>query len=308
MSASVVVTPSTPSTPARAIRPSFTGIVRGELLKISRQLATWLVAAFVAACIALPYLAQLAEPGFKSRALVSPDAVWYRIGGADAMVLRVFGGLLLIVVTARLIGMEYSGGTIRVLLARGVGRVQLLVAKLAAVSIVAVLLFAGGVVLNVVLTVLLFAAKMGDLSLLGKAPAYFFNDVAILGGEVFVSYAVTILMAAAVTVVGRSLAFGMTVAIAWYPVENFAVLFAGLGASLLNNDFLLLLTGDMLATNLNVMAFATLPERAAAMGFPGFSTPLVPVTGGHTLLVVAVWAVVFLAVALVLTWQRDVKE
>ena len=64
----------------------------------------------------------------------------------------------------------------------------------------------------------------------------------------------------------------------------------------------------MLGPNLDVMGALVLPLRAAAVGDVTFTPPLVPVTGGHTLLVTAVWAAVFFIVAVVLTWRRDVQE
>jgi ABC-2 type transport system permease protein len=56
---------------------------------------------------------------------------------ANLLVLRVFIGFFLIILTANVIGREYQLGTVRILLARGIGRVQLLLAKVSAVVIVA---------------------------------------------------------------------------------------------------------------------------------------------------------------------------
>ena len=47
------------------------------------------------------------------------------------------------------------------------------------------------------------------------------RDISLLA---LVSLGVTILMATAVTVVGRSLVIGLTVAMVWYPVENFSII------------------------------------------------------------------------------------
>ena len=115
-------------------------------------------------------------------------------------------------------------------------------------------------------------------------------------------------MATAVTVVGRSLAFGVSVAMLWYPAENISVLFLFLGFRLTNSNFWTLLSGDFLGLNLNAMPAAILPARAALAATINFQTPLVPVDGGHTLLVTAIFAIVFAAIAIVLTARRDVKE
>ena len=122
------------------------------------------------------------------------------------------------------------------------------------------------------------------------------------------SIGVTILMATAVTVVGRSLAIGVTVAMVWYPVENFSIILLILANNLTNSNFWTLLSGDFLGLNLNAMPVAILPMRAVPATNFSFTTPLVPVDGGHTLLVTAIFAVIFATVAIVLTARRDVKE
>jgi len=228
--------------------------------------------------------------------------------GIDATMLKVFGGALLIIVTARLIGMEYSGGTIRVLLSRGVGRLQLLLGKLTAVALVALALSVAGAAYSFLLKLILLVVKFGNLDILTKAPATFWQDSGVLYLTILISFGTAILLAAAVAVLGRSLAFGLTVGIVWFPAENFATLFLFLASRITGNDFWSVATGDLLGPNLNVMGQLVLPDRAADVGAVGLTPPVVPVTGGHTLLVTAVWAAIFLAVALILTWRRDVKE
>jgi ABC-type transport system involved in multi-copper enzyme maturation permease subunit len=224
------------------------------------------------------------------------------------VVLKVFGGAFLIIVTARLIGMEYSGGTIRVILSRGVGRLQLLFGKLTALAIIALGVVVVTVLLDLLLAVLLLLLSVGNLDLFKSATSAFWSDSGTYLLLALVSIGVTILMATAVTVVGRSLAFGVSVAMLWYPAENISVLFLFLGFRLTNSDFWRLISGDFLGLNLNAMPAAILPTRAALASTINFTTPLVPVDGGHTLLVTAIFAIVFAAIAIVLTARRDVKE
>src|SRR5512146_1388765 len=105
------------ATPLHTARPSFAGIVRGELFKVSRQVSTWILGVLLLGAICLPYLVELAS-SFKDSMQENPTWAVYKLLGVDMMVLKVFGGAFMILVTARLIGMEYSGGTIRVLLGR----------------------------------------------------------------------------------------------------------------------------------------------------------------------------------------------
>jgi ABC-type transport system involved in multi-copper enzyme maturation permease subunit len=291
-----------------AARPSFVGIVGGELLKIRRQWSTWLLALVVAGFLSLQYLVFLLLSNTKERYSGRPDGFRYLVVGVDATMLKVFGGALLIIVTARLIGMEYSSGTIRVLLSRGVGRLQLLLGKLTAVTLVALALSVAGVAYSFLLKVILLAVKFGSLDILTKAPATFWQDSGVLYLTVLISFGTAILLAAAVAVLGRSLAFGLTAGIVWFPAENFAALFLFAASRLTGSNFWSLVSGDLLGPNLNVMALSVLPLRAAAVGSVTFTTPFVPVTGGHTLLVTAIWAAIFFVVAVVLTWRRDVKE
>ena len=310
MSATIPATHVTTVAPERlhSARPSFIGIVRGELLKVSRQWSAWIFAVLYLGAICLPYLVLLSSGRIAYEVGHDPMSALYSVLGVDMMVLKVFGGALIILVTARLIGMEYSGGTIRVLLSRGVGRLQLLVGKLAAITLIALALVVLTVLLDLLLTVVLLLLAVGNLDLFKSATSAYWSDAWVFLLTALISLGVTILMATAITVIGRSLAFGMTVAILWYPAENISVIFLLLGYMLTKSDFWRLISGDFLGLNLNAMAGAMLPPRAALAASISFQTPLVPVTGGHTLLVVAVFAVVFAAVSIILTARRDVKE
>jgi ABC-type transport system involved in multi-copper enzyme maturation permease subunit len=256
----------------------------------------------------MPYLVLLASGRIKIEVHNDPMSALYSVLGVDMLVLKVFGGALIIVVTARLIGMEYSGGTIRVLLARGVGRLQLLFGKLVALTIIALGIVVVTLLLDLLLTIVLLMATIGNLDLFKSATSAYWSDAGTYLLLALVSLGVTILMATAVTVVGRSLAFGVAVSLLWYPAENISVLFLFLGYRLTQSDFWTLISGDFLGLNLNAMAAAILPARAGLAANINFQTPLVPVDGGHTLLVTALWAIVFAAVAIVLTARRDVKE
>ena len=303
----VVSVPASAAIQIHTARPSFVGIVRGELFKVSRQISTWILGVLLLGAISFPYLIELASH-FKDSVQSNPTWAIYKLMGVDMLVLKVFGGAFLIIVTARLIGMEYSGGTIRVILSRGVGRLQLLFGKLTALAIIALGVVVVTVLLDLLLTVILLLLALGNLDLFKSATGEFWSDSGTYLLLALVSIGVTILMATAVTVVGRSLAIGVTVAMVWYPVENFSIILLILANNLTNSNFWTLLSGDFLGLNLNAMPVAILPMRAVPATNFSFTTPLVPVDGGHTLLVTAIFAVIFATVAIVLTARRDVKE
>ncbi len=310
MGAAATYTDSRASLGATTGKPSFLGLVRGELFKISRQRITWFMLLALAGMVCFPYVIGLGRGGLKDSIAQAPIVFVYRDMAQGFFVLRVFAGVFLVLVTTRLIGMEYSGGTIRVLLSRGVGRIQLLSAKLVTLALVALAVFAGGAILDLVMTVGSLQVVSGNLDALKSVDATFWSDTRIIGLTVLISMGVTILMAAAVTTVARSLAGGMSAGMAWFPADNIGLIIFLLAFRLTKNDFWNLVTGDLLGPNINAMAGQLISTRAQGLeiGFGKFNAPLVPVTGGHTLLVTAIYAVVFVIVAFGLTGWRDVTE
>ena len=143
--------------------------------------------------------------------------------------------------------------------------------------------------------------------MLNAANATFWADTRAYIGTVLVSLGVSILMAAAVTTVTRSLAAGLSIAIAWFPVDNFSIILLILADRLTGWDFWSLLSGDFLGLNLNQMPTAVLSNPQFSV-IGSFLVPLTPVTGAHTLLVAGVYAVAFIAVMVALTVIPDVKE
>src|SRR5947207_15907586 len=126
---------------------------------------------------------------------------------------------------------------------------------------------------------------------------------------------VTILLATAAAVVGRSVTFGLIAAIIFFPIDNIATIVMTLAYRITHNDFWLNTTAYFLGPNLNAMAGVLTNGRAESIG----STPLyfvdqagqthgLLVDGTHTVVVALVYAVIFAVVAIVLTWKRDVKE
>jgi ABC-type transport system involved in multi-copper enzyme maturation permease subunit len=207
------------------------------------------------------------------------------------------------------VGLEYQNGTIRVLLARGVGRLQLLGAKLLTVAAVALVILVGGLLLNVVETCAVLLLTSGNLDALKALNADFWGDASLYLLTVLISAGVTILLGLTAAVIGRSLAFGLTAALIFFPVDNIGVEFMNLAYQITQNEFWKNITAIWLGPNLNMMPAELLPVRSfygdtTTLGFK----PLVSADFTHTLIVVLVYAAIFLGVSAVLTWRRDVKE
>jgi len=279
-------------------------MLRGELFKVSRRWATWIMLVLLVGIICLPYLVRFTVPTVKNSIEHTPIPFFYSDMSSNLAVLRIFSGFILIVWTAQVIGLEYQLGTIRVLLSRGAGRLQLLGAKLLALIVLALLLFLGGVLLNIVLSLVFVQAIAGNLNALNNLPTSFWVDTRTYVLTVLISMGATILMTTAASVIGRSLTIGLSVALSWFAADNFGVIIMLLANRLTHNDFWTKVTAYLLGPNLNQMPVALTMPSVLSVGI----TPLVDVDGNHTLLVALVYSLVFVAIAVVLTWRRDVKE
>jgi ABC-2 type transport system permease protein len=298
----------------REARPSFFGLVRGEFLKVMRQWTTWILLVVLTGVTVLPYLVETVRPRFKADLANASLTVYYDQMSIGLSVLRVFTGFFLLIVTARMIGQEYQLGTIRVLLARGVGRLQLLFAKLLTLAIIAVILLIVGTLVNLLLTVLLVAGIAGNLTSFSNLTSQFWSDSGIYVLYVLLNMGVSILLATAAAVVGRASVFGIAAALAFFPLDNFGTVIMLLANRVTNSDFWLSITAYFLGPNLNQMPVALTANRARTIGFgplyeagPGGGHGIL-VDGTHTLVVAAVYAAIFAAVAIWLTLKRDVKE
>ena len=312
---SAVITPTTTGNlKLRAAQPSFFGLVRGEFLKVMRQWTTWILLVLLAGVTVLPYIIETVRPHFKADLASTPLTVFYDQMGIGLSVLRVFTGFFLLIVTARMIGQEYQLGTIRVLLSRGVGRLQLLFAKLLTMTIIALILLIVGTLVNLLLNIILVAGVAGNLNSFSALTSQFWSDSGIYILYVLLNMGVSILLATVAAVIGRASVFGIAAALAFFPLDNFGTVIMLLANRVTHSDFWLSITAYFLGPNLNQMPVALTNNRATSIGFgplytsgPG-GTHGILVDGTHTLVVAAVYAAIFAAVAIWLTWKRDVKE
>ncbi|HEX7735949.1 MAG TPA: ABC transporter permease [Ktedonobacteraceae bacterium] len=280
----------------RAVRPSFGGLVRGELLKINNQRTTWLLALIVLMLVALPYI--VVYRAVAPDLLLTPHFFDYFCAEMIGL-MRAWTGLYLLILTAHVIGLEYQLGTVRVLLARGVGRLQLLLAKLAAIGLVALLLLLGCLVVHAVMLGGVLAWH-GSLNLLADLREH----ITLYLLTVLISMVASVFLSAAVTVLSRSLAFGLSAALVFFPLDNFGAFLVPLGTRLTHADFWQKITAYFLGPNLNQMSAALVHEPGFNLGFG----PAVDVDGTHTLLVSLAYMLIFVIIAVALTIKRDVHE
>jgi ABC-type transport system involved in multi-copper enzyme maturation permease subunit len=288
-------------------RPSFVGLIGGELFKMTRQLATWIMAIVLAVLVILPYLIAFALQRATNELQAEPVKFLVNWFNLNAILLRATSGFILIILTARVIGLEYNLGTIRILLARGVGRMQLLLAKLIALVIWAIGLLLLGLILSLLLTLLLVQVKTGSLNGLHLLSSTDWQHVATEIEVIGISMGATILLATVLTVLGRSMAFGMSLALIWFPVDNILVgilaLVGTLTANIGPNSIWFNITAYLLGPNINAL---TALLNGSETGFG--SVPLITIDATHALVVTLVYSAIFAIAAFVLTARRDVKD
>ncbi len=288
--------------------------MRGEFFKIRRQWTTWIMLVLLLGVTILPYIIEATAPHTLTNIQTNPLHFFYNLLSIGMSIVRVFTGFFLLILTARVIGLEYQLGTIRILLARGVGRLQLLFAKLLTVALIALILLVVGLALNYLLTVILIAGMTGNLNAFSALNSTFWSDAGTYILTILLNMGVTILLATAAAVIGRSLAFGLSAALVFFPIDNIGTVIMELAYRVTHNDFWLSATAYFLGPNLNTMPVPLTSGRVEAIGF----SPLyfvdqagphgIQVDGTHTLVVALVYAIIFAATAIILTRRRDVKE
>jgi ABC-2 type transport system permease protein len=289
-----------------APRPRFFGTVRGEALKVSRQLSFWLMLAGALVLLLIITLAVSTASNIQDQLKTNPTAFAYGARDVFGTVFQIGSGIFLLIVGSRLFAMEYSSGTIRIIYARGTGRLRLLAAKMLTLAIIGVLLLAGYVVVAGATLALLVNVWAGSLAPLQNLPTEFWQDLGMWALVQGMSMAIVILMAAAASGIGRSLAFAMAASLAFFPVDNFSVILEALGSRITRQDHPWLnISQYQLGANLNTVLGLIEPGHHARAAF---ATPLLPVDATHALVVIGAFAVAFAVIAVVRTVRPDVLE
>ncbi len=300
----IVAAPDAISQPAT--RVSFLGAMRGEFLKIARLFWVMLVILTVGFLVAF-WLGAI-SPDVKTDLQHTPLHFFYYSMESNLVVLRILGGIFLLVLTSFTIGREYQYGTIRILLARGAGRVQLLLAKLATLALLTLALLVMFTLLTALLTCVVMLVLVGNLNALSALTAAFWLNIGIDLLTVAISMGATILLAGAMNALARSLTLGLSISLIWFPLDNIATLLLNTLAHVTRNDFWHTATTYLLGPLLNRLPSILLPAEARS-GFESFgSGPLSSLSAPHALWVIGAYALVFYMLALVPTWKRDVKE
>jgi len=290
----------------RQPRPSFMGTVRGEALKVSRQLSVWLMLAGALVLLAVVVLAMTSAGNLQNQLATDPINFFYGARDVFGTVFQIGSGIFLLIIGSRLFAMEYSSGTIRVLYARGTGRLGLLLAKGLTLAIIGVLLLVGYTILTGAILTVVVNAWSGGLAPIHNLPSSFWQDLGRWALVQGMSMGIAIMMAAAAAAIGRSLAFAMAASLAFFPVDNFATILLFLATRITRHDHPWVdISQYELGPNLNVVLNLIEPGHHANAAF---APPLVPVDANHALAVIGAFAVGFAIIAIARTVRPDVLE
>ena len=237
--------------------------------------------------------------------------------------LRVFIGFALIVITARTIGLDYQSGTIRIVLARGVERLQLLGAKLLAITIVGTMMLVVGLVVNAIFMLIYYNTVVTHVNLFNVITPTAWADFRLYLLTVVISMIATVLMTTAFTVLGRSLTVGLSVGLSFFAADNIGVGILAIIFRITHNDFWLNLTGYLLGPALNALPNIWIKDIVlggltkldngqmvpiTASFFSIGTPPLVNYDLTHYLVLITLYSLAFAGAAIGLTWKRDVLE
>ncbi len=305
MSSSQAIPSTRATVAAKTAQPSFPGTVRGELLKLSRQRSLYVMLGAGALLFTFVGLAIFSTDNVRTTLKAEPLVFFYNFLDIMGGLFDTGSGIVLLICASRLFGMEYSSGTIRILLARGTGRLQLYFAKLVALAVLGLLLMVGFAAVALGMTYAFAMSVTGNFTPLLTLPAIAYTDLEITILVGLISIAITILLGSTAAIIGRSLSFGIAVAMSFFPADNFGTIILGLMTRITHIDAWNKATAYLLGPNLNVLAMKLEPGRQAR---PLFATPNVAVSTEHVWTVIAVYAALFLGLSIILLLRRDVLE
>jgi ABC-2 type transport system permease protein len=310
-----------------ANRPPFLGMIQAELGKIVRWRAIWFTLLGIGLLMlllnGLTYFITLYSltnaQGLGGRGNEPPpplppaEAIPYEMMTTLLSAVRQYSGLVIAILAVMLISAEFQFGTIRIVLGRGVGRIRLLLSKISALLIAGLIALVVILALNFVELAILAAAQGKSDAVFGHIPSYLWSDAGLYLLTILYNLVVTMLFAVFVTVLSRSLAVGLVVALVYFFVESIVGAILGNVGNATNNKIWSDIPNYFLGTNLSQLAAAALPERAflsaagvVARGGGGAGGTAFDAT--HAIVVTLVYSAIFLGVSLYLTWKRDVLQ
>lgn len=283
---------------------TFSSAFGAELLKLRRQRPTWVLVVIGVLLLGLAMLILADDPAVAFNQPQLRASSVFQLLDVLQFIFAAGAGLILLTTTARLVGMEYSLGTIRVILARGTGRIQLLLAKLASAMVLALGLLIGYWLLAAIGTGILVLHQTGSLMPLTELRTVVWGNLASSVLSCAISAGSCVVVGVAISTLARSVAGGLLVSVLFFPIDNALVLiFAQLHRIAAPGPWGLA-SGLLLGPSLNHLPTLLASGRVVPAG--ALPAPVVHLPLGVTLLVVFGWVVALTGLAAVSVARRDV--
>jgi ABC-type transport system involved in multi-copper enzyme maturation permease subunit len=315
-------TPSNTSTqPAKSVRAAnIWELTRNELFKLWHRRLVWGLLALdlffvLAAWCVLVYYALKTVDGFQPGHLLGgPNALSDSIGQPITLGRRA-GEFIAVALGGLAFGGEFSNGSIRFVLSRGVNRVSYLIAKYLALAIACFALVIAGLVMSMILTNFLIIIHQPAPTLLNLNGSTLAVLLSMCVGT-FENFLFCLLLGATLSIITRSAAFGIAAGFGYLIGEDIAAqILPVLGKSIhtpLGNQLVTLL----FTPNLNAFYANTLPAFLArgldqldgVIACNLVNKSCVTVGTTQSLIVPLIWAMVLGGVSTYLFVTRDVLQ
>ena len=306
---------------ARAHRSaSIWQLLLNELYKLWRHRVVWILFALDLVAVLFSWLALvyavLKTPGSFTAdyPLGGPNGLAYAISWPTTLSRRALE-VIAVALGAVAFGGEFSGGSIRLIFSRGMGRTTYLVAKFMALAVAGAALALVGMVTSLLLVNALILVNPAAPTLL------MVNDstVGILS-MLFLGTLETcvfcLLLGSALGIISRSAAIGVVAGCGWLIGEDLLARWLEMISTSLHTNAGLQIAALLFTPNLNTFYQDTLPPQLAAMVGPLSGVVACnPTAGacrassaGQAVLVCLVWAVMLSLVSMYLVARRDVLQ
>lgn len=295
-------------------------LIQNELYKLWKHRVIWILLGvdlffvFTAWCV-LVFYAMKTHEGFEPGHLLGgPEAL--RNALSQPLILGRRGGMFITAALGGLVfGSEFSNGSIRLILSRGINRAVYLLSKYIALAVVCLALVIASLLLSAVLTSLLILFHQPAPTLLSLDAPTLQSVFSVCVGS-YESFLFCMLFGAALALVARSTAFGMAASFAYLIGEDIAAQILPVLSKALHTQLGNQIVNVLYTTNLNAF-YADMLPTFLAQGLdridgvvactPGVNT-CVTSSPIQSLLIVLVWGLVLAGVPALLFLKRDVLQ
>jgi hypothetical protein len=299
----VIPVPAT-SPEAPPARAGLGPAVVAELSKLRLQRPTWLLAGIVYLLLGLVLFAFTQDPLVASDLGHRPLAALEQMLPAVQFAFTAGVGLVMLTTGSRLVGIEYSLGTIRIIVGRGTGRAQLVLAQLLATLLVGLALLVGYSLLTSAGLGLVTLHLTGSLAPMGKPPVAGWRDLGLGVASCAISTTACAAVGVGLAAATRSLTAAMVLSILFFPLDNaLALAFRGL-FQLDRLHLWQVLSAALLGPTLN-----RLPQALVGHGgtvSQALPQPLLQLPQMAALGVVAAWTVGLVLLAVLISVRGDI--